>query len=195
MNATGPDERRSITLLLSVLVCAVLVASCGDQVQKAKPPEKPAAEMPAGHPDIGHGASRPSGGDPFSEGSEAGKPAMSAAKAADPERVVYAGEIAVDPAVPLGEKYTVYVTTVYSPQERAPVLLKRFDNPKFPFRFELREKDTGMGARQSDKPLYVRAMISDTGEAMKSRNRTVSDQAYAPYTTDIKLTIKPEAPK
>jgi hypothetical protein len=186
--------------ILAVFVLGV-AGACGDQVQKAKPPEKPGTDLPANHPEIGHGgahggATRPAGGghgDPFADSS--GKPAMAPAQAADPERVVYAGELSIDPTVPLGEKYTIYITTVYSAQENAPVLIKRYDTPKFPFQFEIREKDVGMGARQSDRPLYLRAMISDTGDAMKRRNRTTSDVAYPLFTKDIKLTIKPDAPK
>jgi hypothetical protein len=192
MHAT---ERRAALGTLLLLVLAVAVAGCGDQVQKAKPPEKPQAPttgMPEGHPPIGQApASRPAGGDPFAESGHGGQPGMDAAKPSDPERVVVAGEISIDPAVKLGEQYTVYITTTYGQKERAPVLLKRYEAPKFPFQFEIREKDVGMGNRGSDRPLWVHAMISDTGDAMKSRNRTSSDTSYPPFTKDIKLTIKP----
>jgi hypothetical protein len=178
------------TLLLLLLF---FVAACGDQVQKAKPPEKPAPEtaMPPDHPVIGHGATRPTAGDPFNDSGSPDKPAMGKASPADPERIVYSGEIAIDPSVPLPAQYVVYLVTIYDPKERVGVLIRRFETPKFPFAFELREKDAIMGSRSSDKPLYLRAMISDTGDVMKSRNKTTSDQAYAPFTKDIKLTIKP----
>jgi hypothetical protein len=152
--------------------------------------------MPPGHPPVGqqpagHGtASRPAAADPFVDAADAGKTAMASATPSDPERVVLAGEIAIDPAVPLGESSTVYVIAVYAPQDRAPVLVKRFEKPKFPLAFELREKDSQMGPRQADRPLYLRAMISDGGDVMKNRNRTTSETAFQPFTKDAKLTIK-----
>jgi hypothetical protein len=187
--------------LVAVLIAIGFLAACGDQVQKAKPPEKPAATtgmppghppLPSDHPTIGHGAaSRAHGGDPFAEG-HGTTPAMGEAPAGDPERVIVSGEIALDPAVKVGEQYVVYVATVFSPQERAPVYTKKYDSPKFPFRFEIKEKDKGAAAGTvSDRPLYVRAMISDTGDVMKSRNRTLSDLAYPRGATDAKVTIKP----
>jgi hypothetical protein len=183
--------------ILLLLVVLVLAPACGDQVQKAKPPEKPAATaMPAGHPaippdhpTIGHGtATRPTA-DPFAEGGTT-KPAMGAASV-DPEKLVMAGEISLDPGVTVGQQYTIYVATIFDPKERAPVYIKKYESPKFPFKFEIKEKDAGMGASQSDRPLYVRAMISDTGDAMKNRNRTTSEKAHPRGTSDVKLTIKP----
>jgi hypothetical protein len=208
------------TLLL--LVSLSFVAACGDQVQKAKPPEKPASpggphggnphggnphagnphagdphapnphgEMPPGHPPVDRGgASRPAGGDPFAEGGGE-KPAMAPSQAADPERVVFAGEIALDPAVTVGENFVVFIVAVNSPQERFPVYTKRFPNPKFPFKFEMQEKDQPGNPSQSSRPLYIRAMISDSGDVMKSRNRTTSEKAFPLGTRDVKLTIKP----
>jgi hypothetical protein len=179
------------TRLGVVLATLAALAGCGDQVQKAKPPEKPGApSLPAGHPEIGRPAGA-TGADPFVEESGASRPAMASAQPADPERVVLAGEIAIDPAVKLGPKFTVYVLAVNQRQEKAPVLVKRYDTPTFPFRFELREKDSGMGPRTSDRPLFLRAMISDSGDVMGSRNRTTSAEPYAPSTKDIKLTIAP----
>jgi hypothetical protein len=116
---------------------------------------------------------------------------MGEAPKGDPKKIVVGGEISLDPSVKVGESYVVYVATVFSPQERAPVYIKKYDSPKFPFRFELTEGDQGAaGGSQSGRPLYVRAMISDTGDAMNNRNRTTSEQAYPPGTTDAKLTIK-----
>jgi hypothetical protein len=188
-----------------LLVSLSLVIACGDQVQKAKPPEKQAApsghdphapnphgEMPPGHPPIDRGAaSRPAGGDPFAEGGGGEKPAMAPSQAADPERVVFAGEIALDPAVTVGERYVVFIVAVNSPQERFPVFTKRFDTPKFPFQFQIQEKDQPGNPSQSNRPLYIRAMISDTGDVMKSRNRTTSEKAFPLGSRDVKLTIKP----
>jgi hypothetical protein len=151
--------------------------------------------MPPGHPPVsqppaGHGAGSRPAADPFADAGDAGKTAMAPATPSEPERVVLAGEIAIDPAVPLGPGSTVYVIAVYAPQDRAPVLVKRFEAPKFPLAFELREKDSQMGPRQADRPLYLRAMISDGGDVMKNRNRTTSETAYPPFTKDIRLTIK-----
>jgi hypothetical protein len=116
---------------------------------------------------------------------------MGAAPAADPARLVFSGEIALDPGVKVGDQFVVYLAAVYAPTEKAPVYTKRYETPKFPFRFELTEKDQGFGGTQSDRPLYLRAMISDTGDVMKSRNRTTSETPYTKGTKDIKLTIKP----
>lgn len=190
-------------LLLSVLL---LAAACGDQVQKAKPPERPAAPatpgmppghpaLPSDHPTIGQGAATRKApnphADPFAEGDTGAKPAMGEAPQGDPKKIVTAGEISLDPSVKVGETFVVYVATVFSPQERAPVYIKKYDSPKFPFRFELTEQDKGAaGGTQSDQPLYLRAMISDTGDAMKNRNRTTSEQSFPRGTTDAKLTIK-----
>lgn len=190
--------KRSASLFLSFAVLVLVLPSCGDQVQKAKPPAEsaPQVTLPPDHPTIGQGAathpSRPIELDPFADPvKQPARQAMNAAAPSQPERVVFAGEVSIDPAVQVGEKFTVFITAVYAKEERAPVLIKRFDSPKFPFPFEIQEKDVGMGARKSDKPLYLRAMISDTGEAMKTRNRTTSDQSYPLFTKDIKLAIKP----
>src|SRR5436190_9489629 len=101
----------------SVLFTLVLLAlaACGDQVQKAKPPPRPEAEtaMPPGHPTIGQGGGGAHGGaDPFAEAGAASRPAMNAATPGDPERVVLAGDVSIDPAVPLGEKYVVFLSAV-----------------------------------------------------------------------------------
>jgi hypothetical protein len=189
------SARRWFVPLLAAL--SVALASCGDQVQKAKPPERPASPhggLPAGHPEIGRQAPPPSphaGADPFAETQPGGKPAMEGGKIEDPDRVVYSGRISIDPSVELGASYTVYVLTVNERTERIPVLVRRYETPKFPFEFELRERDSGMGPRTSERPLYLRAQISDTGDVMKSRNRTTSEQPYAPFATGIELTIKP----
>lgn len=192
---------KKLVISVVALVLLATLSACSDQVQKTKPPAgavKPDATMPPGHPPIdphgdlmaGHGGASKPARDPFAE-AHAGGAGMGAKQIEEPERVVISGEISIDPSVPLGDKYVVYVTTVYGPTERAPVLIKRFDTPKFPFQFELREKDVGMGARQSDKPLYLRAMISDTGDALQARNRTVSEQAFPVFSKDAKLKIKP----
>jgi hypothetical protein len=186
----GRSARRLGAAAAVVIWAFLALPGCGDQVQKVKAPERPGATgMPAGHPELG-GADPHAAADPFADSAH-GQPAMAAGKSDDPERVVLAGEIAVDPAVTVGASYVVYVLGVYGREEKAPVLVKKYDSPKFPFRFELKEKDSGMGARQSDRPLYLRAMISDTGDVMKSRNRTTSEQAYPLFTKDVKLTIKP----
>lgn len=220
-NGSRRDERGRLKPAVRAVLLLILVAfasSCGDQVQKAKPPDKPEAASPHGgmppghpplpsdHPTIGQGAgSRPAGdphaglgqrpanphADPFAEGDASGKPAMGEAPKGDAGKIMVAGEISLDPAVKVGESYVIYVTAVFSPQERAPVYIKKYDSPKFPFRFELTGADQGVaGGTQSERPLYVRAMISDTGEAMNNRNRTTSEKAYPAGTADVKLTIK-----
>jgi hypothetical protein len=187
-----------------VVLLSFMVTSCGDQVQKAKPPERgtpelphghpPLDTLPAGHPPIDKGAPRPgSGADPFSEGGAASKPAMQPQPAGDPAKVLFAGDVSIDPAVKLGPKYVVYLSAILGPDEKGPLYIKRYDNPKFPFPFEIRETDAGMGKTpaKSDKPLYLRVMISDTGDAMNTRNRTVSATSFALGSKDIHLTIKP----
>jgi len=104
---------------------------------------------------------------------------------------VFAGEIALDPAVTVGANYVVFIVAVNDPKERFPVYTKRFENPKFPFQFQIQEKDQPGNPSQSSRPLYIRAMISDTGDVMRSRNRTTSEKAFALGSRDVKLTIKP----
>jgi hypothetical protein len=48
-----------------------------------------------------------------------------------------------------------------------------------------------MGAAVVDKPVWVRAMLSDSGDVMRGRSKTVSDKAFEPYKTrDARLLLK-----
>lgn len=181
--------------IVSALVMVLFVAGCGDQVQKAKPPEKPAPEagLPAGHPPLNGSGPAKGGSDPFAEGGHGAGPAMQAAAAGDPTKIVLSGDVSIDPAVKLGSTYVVYLSAVFGRDEKAPVYIKRYETPKFPFPFEVREADGGMGKRpeKSEKPLYLRVMISDSGDPMNTRNRTTSEAPFPLGTKDIHLTIKP----
>lgn len=179
---------RSLVFLALVLS----VGACGDDVQLAKAPAK--SDAPMNHP---HGMPTPSSAsapapvpaDPFSDGAA---PAIEkAASTANPDEVVVGGTIEIDPAVKLPSK-TLFVYLIGSPTERIPLLARRYENPQFPLQFAIRRRDTAMGAATVDKPVYVRAMLSDTGDVMKGRSKTVSEQAFEPYkTSDAKLTLKP----
>lgn len=189
------NQTRMLALLLTVLLCG----GCGDDVQFAKSPTKP--ETPPatshGHPPIAPSAptapaaptSNPAPLDPFNDG--AAPTIEKAATTANPEEVVVGGVIEADPSVKLPTK-TLFVYLIGSPTERIPLLARRYDEPKFPLKFEIRRKDTAMGAATVDKPVYVRAMLSDTGDVMKGRSKTVSDRAFEPYKSlDAKLILKP----
>lgn len=137
------------------------------------PEDKPAGAPPA---------------DPFADGTA---PTIEKkTSAVDPEEVVVGGIIEVDPSVKLPTR-TLFVYLIGSPTERIPLLARRYDDPKFPLSFEIRRKDTAMGAAVVDKPVWVRAMLSDSGDVMRGRSKTVSDKAFEPYKTrDVRLLLK-----
>ncbi len=205
-------------LLFALCVLSFALASCGDDVQLAPPPNKDAKagksqDLPMGHPAVGgsptsgtqqpspHGTmdgaspagahGTPGGTDPFAD---AGAAAMKDGPkpAGNPDDVVLAGEVSLDPAAKLPSQYTVYIMAVFDPKERAGAMIKRIDgSPKFPIKFEMTAKDSPFGVQKFDRPLWVRGMVSETGEAMKSTNRTTSDASFQPGTKDVKLTLKP----
>lgn len=183
-----------------VAVAVGVLVGCGDDVQFAKAPAKvdqkstpseAVSSEPAKIPTHGTPEDKPAGAppaDPFADGSA---PKIEKnVSAADPEEVVVGGTIEVDPSVQLPTK-TLFVYLIGSPTERIPLLARRYDDPKFPLSFEIRRKDTAMGAAVVDKPVWVRAMLSDSGDVMRGRSKTVSDKAFEPYKTrDVRLVLK-----
>lgn len=188
---------RSVVL---AVVAACVFVGCGDDVQFAKAPAKvdqkstpaPAvASEPEKIPTHGTPDDKPAGAPPADPFADGGTPKIEKnASKADPEEVVVGGTIEVDPSVQLPTK-TLFVYLIGSPTERIPLLARRYDDPKFPLTFEIRRKDTAMGAAVVDKPVWVRAMLSDSGDVMRGRSKTVSDKAFEPYKTrDARLLLK-----
>jgi hypothetical protein len=196
--------------IVGLALVASFAYSCGDDVQFADPPKRtpdpnaaPAdvsGRMPPGHPPIEGSKpapaptkpppTAPSTHDPFAD--EGAAPAVDAPKQ-DPNAVAVAGVITLgEGAVAPSGKFSLFVSLVEGPTGRMPILSKRFDDPKFPFSFELRYADNPTNATvDPSATLHVRAQISTTGDVMRSTHRTTSAAPVSLGSKDFSLALKP----
>lgn len=136
------------------LLLVVALTGCGDDVQFAEPPQR---DVASGHgaPGIPHAPRQPAA-DPFAA---ADVSAGNKQEAGDPGEVVYAGTVTLADGVSLPSPLWIWVSAGHAPTGRPPVLTKLYENPAFPFTFELRRRDTAFpGAAvpdDADLVLYV----------------------------------------
>jgi hypothetical protein len=184
-------------LRYAAMVLAALAGGCGDDVQFAEPPKRTAPptkpDMPAGHPPTAPSTPSeavPSHADPFAD---QGGGAKVEAPTQDPNAVAVAGEIALgEGATAPTPPFTLFVSLVEGAEGRMPVLVKKFDSPAFPARFDLKYGDNPTKAVvDASKAMHLRASISKTGDVMKSTNRTTSSSPIKLGQTDAKLALKP----
>lgn len=131
------------------------------------------------------------GTDPFAEGDAKPQVAPSAGAAPVPTGPIISGTIDIDPSLKLTPGSTVFVLAVVSPETRMPTMVKSYPNASFPLQFTLSATEAMGGPSGLDKPLFLRAMVSPTGDVMKSQWKTTSAKPFAPGTTNATLTLKP----
>lgn len=153
------------SLVLMFLCSALVLTACGDDVQFAEPPKRDAAptRMPHAHPHPGGGHPESQGGsggategDPFNPAEVSGG---NTGETGDPTELLYSGEVVVTEGLELPNPSWIWISAGHPPSGRPPVLTKLYENPTFPFKFELRRRDTAFpGAavpKAADLVLYA----------------------------------------
>ncbi|HYC76062.1 MAG TPA: hypothetical protein VEI02_00410 [Planctomycetota bacterium] len=200
--AAGRGARRrtaSVWGLAFLTAVAASTSGCGDAVQLAPPPQRTPATggLPPGHPPTTSPRPMSQPATPIDPHGSVGAPDPFAEEggpkvetpAADPSAVVLGGEIRLDPAIRLPSKFVLFVSAL-TPGVRMPVLVKRYETPTFPLKFELTGKDN-MGGAALVGPFQVRASLSETGDVVNARHRTTTTSTHAVGATDVVLTLAP----
>lgn len=163
------------------------------------PHAKGGTEAPATHGKADGGVTKDPFLDPEDRKQKKAMAQRSAAPSIPPDHVWYSGRVTLDPSVKLPDRYTVFVSAGYPPKGRPPVLSRLYRKPKFPFDFELLQKNQAFGNAKMDTPLVLYLTLSESGSIPMGPPppgfgvywKSPLSAPHAPETTGLELLLKP----